>query len=395
VAGGWIFGFAAIRPGAYDLGLAYLGGAEAWRSGHPERVFTWISTPFLAMVMALATRAGSSEALAAAFNLFNVGLAAVLIGATWWALRGRLPAWLWWLTLFAALLYAPLSSTLWWKQLNLVALALAAGGFLVIRRGRPGEVAGGALVALSISIKPIAILLPLALLLKPDTRRAGVLSLGWTAALEVVAQAFLAWRAGDPAVLSPLPAISNFAAKSLPSANDWACNVQDFSPTSTLCRLAGGPFWWDLQRLAVLALVFALGLLLLRALRGRGGRSWELFAAACLLSPMLSPLAWSHYQLLLAPMFVVLALGLPRVRAALPRWLLFAAAFLLAEISWTPFGTILGGFAPDGSRLFGVALTAASFAQYFLLAAALLALRGPIRVPARHPGAVLAENAGR
>jgi hypothetical protein len=176
--------------------------------------------------------------------------------------------------------------------------------------------------------------------------------------------------------------------------------VQDFSPTSTLCRLAGGPVLWDLQRLAVLAFVLGLGWLLWRSLRGHDGRSWELFAGACLLSPMLSPLAWTHYQLLLAPMFLVLATRLPRSREALPRWLLLGAAFLLAEISWTPLGTIAdlagaGSFAPPGSRAYGNLLTAASFAQYFLLAAAVRSLAPPRTVPSRHNRPVLVENAGR
>src|SRR5690349_261908 len=39
-----------------DLGLAYAGGQEAWASGHPEHVWTWISTPFLGMAMAIVSR---------------------------------------------------------------------------------------------------------------------------------------------------------------------------------------------------------------------------------------------------------------------------------------------------------------------------------------------------
>jgi hypothetical protein len=400
VVGGWVAGFAATRPGTYDLGLAYLGGAEAWASGRPERVFTWISTPFLAMLMAVATRVASAGTLAVAFNVFNVALAIALIAATWWGLRGRLPVRLWWLTLFAAVLFAPLSSTLWWKQLNLLALALAVAGFALLRRDRKADPWAAALIALSISIKPIVILLPLVLLLRADSRRAGLYLVGWTALLEAVAQAFLAWRAHDLAVLSPLPALTNFTAKSLPAANGWACNVQDFSPTSTVCRLTGGPFFWDLQRLAVLAFVLGLAWLLWRALRGFDARTWEMFAAACLLSPMLSPLAWSHYQLLLGPMFVVLVVRLPRTPEALPRWLLLGGAFLLAEISWTPIGTIadlagLGSLAPPGSRAYGSLLTAAAFAQYFLLTAAILALAPARPVPSRHPGRLLVENAGR
>jgi len=371
-----VFGFAALKPGTYDLGLAYLGGAEAWRSGHPENVFTWVSTPFLAMLMALATRVAGADALAFAYNLFDTALALGALAVTGAVLRGRLAPWLWWATLFAAALFGPLSSTLWWKQLNLVVLVLAAAGFALLRRGRGGDLAGAGLIALSLSVKPLLVLLPVALLVRAETRRAGVYAIGWTVALEVVAQVFLAWRADNLATLSPLPALANFAAKSLPAADGWACNVQNFSPTSMLCRLADGPVLWNLQRATVLALVAVLGLLLLRALSDHDSRSWELFAGAALLSPMLSPLAWSHYQLLLAPMFLVLVATIPRDAASRPLWLLVGAAFVLSEISWTPIGTIAdlaraGWLAPAGSRGYGILLTTASFAQYFLLAAAI------------------------
>src|SRR5713226_9286104 len=50
-----------------DFGLAYGGGVEAWASGHPERVTTWFSTPFLALVMAVITRLGSEQVTAHVF----------------------------------------------------------------------------------------------------------------------------------------------------------------------------------------------------------------------------------------------------------------------------------------------------------------------------------------
>jgi hypothetical protein len=145
--------------------------------------------------------------------------------------------------------------------------------------------------------------------------------------------------------------------------------------------------------------VLVLALLVLRSLAGAPGRSWELFAAACLLSPMVSPLAWTHYQLMLAPMFVLLLVRLPRERAALPKWLLLALAYLLAEISWTPVGTIVGlvpgagQLAPAGSRPYGILLTAATFAQYFLLAAAVRWFFESTPNQIVHGEPVLSENA--
>jgi hypothetical protein len=392
---------AARMPGTRDVGLAYLGGVEAFRSGHPETVFTWISTPFLAMVMALATRLASAEQLANAYNLFNIGLAVALIAITWARLRGRVDARTWWMTLLAAVIFAPLISTLWWKQFSLLALALAAGGFALLRdRAGRFDLAASVLIGLSISVKPIVILLPFALLLRRDSRRVGLYSLAWLAFLQAAAQAFLAWRAGDPGTLSPLPALANFATKSLPQTNGWACNIQNLSPTAMLCRVLGGPEQWTLQRLSVATTVLLLGLLLLRSLSGAAGRSWEFFAAACLLSPMVSPIAWTHYQLLLAPMFLILAVRLPRDREALPRWFLLAAAYLLAEISWTPLGTIAdlvgaGLFAPPGSRAYGILLTGAAFSQYFLLAVALRWFFEARRTRIVHGPPVLTENAGR
>lgn len=369
--------YAALRPGTYDVGLAYTGGEVAFRTGHPETLFTWVSTPFLAMLMALLSREASVDQVAAAYNLLNIAVAAGLIATVWASLRGRVGTAFWWVSLFGAVILAPLSSSLWWKQFNILALVLALAGFAVIRSGEGRrDLAGSALVALSISIKPIVFLLPLVLLLRRDTRRSGLYALGWIAALQGIAQIFLAYRANDLRALSPLAALTNFSVKSLPQTNGWACNYQNFSPTSTLCRALAGSDHWDLQRVAVFAFVLVFALVLLGALAGTGGRSWEFFAAACLLSPMFSPIAWSHYQLLLAPMILLLAIQLPRDRGALQKWVLLGAGYLLAELTWTPIGTVLdlaGGPQLLGSRYSfyeGIVLTAAQFAQYFVLAAA-------------------------
>ena len=391
--------YGASRPGTYDIGLAYSGGAEAFRSGHPEAVFTWVSTPFLAMLMALVTRVASADQAAMAYNLLNLALAVGLIAVVWAKLRVRVEPALWWVSLFAAVIFAPLSSSLWWKQFNLLALVLVVAGFALIRSHRSfegetsppvgrarqslraahplwGDFTGAALVGLSISIKPVVFLLPLLLLLRRDTRRAGLYSLAWIAAFQGLAQIFLAYRARDLATLWPRAALANFSVKSLPETNGWACAHENFSPTSTLCRLVGSAADWNLQRAAVFAIVVLFAVLLLRLLASGPGRSWDLFATACLLSPMFSPIAWTHYQLFLAPMMLLLAVELPRDRTALPRWVLLAVAYLLAELIWTPVGTLAD--IAGGSQLFGLrflpikemVLTAAQFSQYFVLAAA-------------------------
>jgi len=199
-------------------------------------------------------------------------------------------------------------------------------------------------------------------------------------------------------VLSPLQALVNFTSKS--DAENSACNVQNFSPTSVLCRLLRGPELWPLQRLAVVALVATLAFLAWRALGDRPVRSWHVLAFAAVLSPMLSPIAWTHYSLLLAPLFLLLAFELPLSREALPTWILAGLAYLLAELSWTPIGTIadvatrFGLLAPTSLRVYGMLLTAASFAQYFLLAAAIRFFAGGRDRIYRSRGA-LAQNSSR
>src|ERR1700682_3193078 len=50
-----------------DFGLAYHGGLEAWASGHPERLFSWFSTAFLALAMAVISRMASEDVAARVF----------------------------------------------------------------------------------------------------------------------------------------------------------------------------------------------------------------------------------------------------------------------------------------------------------------------------------------
>src|SRR2546421_13007311 len=135
-----------------DLGLAYTGGQEAWASGHPERVSTWISTPFLGMAMALVSRVLSVTTATFLLTIINLAIVLAGIGLTWGRLRAHLAPPLWWSALLAALGLAPIGSTLWWKQFNIVALGLAAAGFMWARPGR--RIGPPALGALSICIKP-------------------------------------------------------------------------------------------------------------------------------------------------------------------------------------------------------------------------------------------------
>ena len=354
-----------------DLGLAYTGGQEAWASGHPERVSTWISTPFLGMAMALVSRVLSVTTATFLLTIVNLAIVLAGIGLTWWRLRAHLAPLLWWSTLLAALVFAPIASTLWWKQFNIVALGLAAAGFMWSRQGR--SIGPAALIALSIAIKPIIILLPLALLIRSESRKTGWWAIGWIVGLMALAQAFLAWRARNLRDLSPIPALQTFLERPI----QWACHPENYSPYSLVCRASGGQYFsW--QRLVTTAGVLLLILMAVDVIRGHPGRSWVIFAFACLLSPMVSPIAWSHYQILLLPMFVLLAVEFALRGASMIQWLSVAAAYLLAELTWRPLGTLVGAFRYlfSGQReniqnMYHV-MAVAEFAQYVLLIAALI-----------------------
>ena len=354
-----------------DLGLAYTGGQEAWASGHPERVSTWISTPFLGMAMALVSRVLSVTTATFLLTIVNLAIVLAGIGLTWRRLRAHLAPLLWWSTLLAALVFAPIASTLWWKQFNIVALGLAAAGFMWSRQGR--SIGPAALIALSIAIKPIVILLPLALLIRSDSRKTGWWAIGWIVGLMALAQAFLAWRARNLRDLSPIPALQTFLERPI----QWACHPENYSPYSLVCRASGGQYFsW--QRLVTTAGVLLLILMAVDVIRGHPGRSWVIFGFACLLSPMVSPIAWSHYQILLLPMFVLLAVEFALRGASMIQWLSVAAAYLLAELTWRPLGTLVGAFRYlfSGQReniqnMYHV-MAVAEFAQYVLLIAALI-----------------------
>lgn len=369
---GWWSYRAFHEPLTFDVGLAYQGGEVAWDTGHPETLATWISTPFLAVIMALLSQVMSADAAADLITALNVAVVVTLLVVVWRSLLNTLPRWAWWLSLCAAAVYAPMVSSLWWKQFNLVALGLAVLGFWLVRGGSTRR--GAAAVAVSICFKPIVVLLPIVLLLRRDTRRAGVYACAFTAALLILAQAVLALRAGDLGALDPFPALRAFSERAQP-ANVWACHYENFSPTSTICRLSGGDDF-NVVRAAALLGTGLFAALLLDLVRGLPGRSWELFALACVFSPMVSPIAWSHYQVLLAPLMLVLFWHFVRERARWTMWLWLAAAYALAMAFWQPYGTLPGWIREqvigqdESQRILVAVAGVAQFSQYVLLVTA-------------------------
>ena len=193
-----------------DFGLAYQGGVEAWNSGHPQRLLTWTGTPFYAVVMAAVSRIERVDVAARVFSGINVIVWGTLLNVIWRRISDRVPSTFWWATYVAAVLFAPAISTIFWLQPNLIVFGLALAGFVLVGRRDP---LGGFLIGLSIALKPIAILLPLALLLRRQTREAGIWAIATTAVLSFAGLGFLAWRAGDPSVLNPIAYLAGFLSK--------------------------------------------------------------------------------------------------------------------------------------------------------------------------------------
>jgi hypothetical protein len=357
-------------PQAWDFQPAYHAGQAAWANGHPERRVLWDGTPLLAALMAFLSRVVSLRTAADLMTVLNVALVLGVVGLVLRRLRGQLsPVW-WWITAFALLSFGPVMSTVWWKQFNIVALALALGGFELLRQRRMRSAA--ALIGLGVAIKPLAFLLPFVLLARRETRRVGAQALGWAVALNFAGLALLAARAHDLGVLDPVRAFQNFTDKVKPGNGGWACKSLNFAPGSLLCRLMGDHDWF-LQHVVVWAAVALLGAWVIDALRGRRATSWEVFAFTCPLSIMLSPLDWAHYQVMLAPLFVLLLVRFVRDGAGVGAWAGLAAAFALASLMWEPYGTLPGAIRAlvsthsETSQDIRSVDSVAQFAQYVLV----------------------------
>ncbi len=340
----WWAGRAFYDSYPWDTGLAYHGGQVAWATGHPERLVSWMSTPFLGAVMALLSRVVSGRGAAALVTALNliawVGAVSVVLHRT---RRLLAPRW-WWIAAFGLLSFAPLMSSVWFKQFNPIVLVLAAAGFELVRRCRVGW--GAAAIGLSVAIKPMAILLPFVMLARRGTRRAGALALAWIVGLNVAAQGLMAIWAGNLATLDPLIEVRNFINKTKPNGI-FTCLPSNFAPVTLLCRETGGIQHWTLQQITVWAALLLLGAWVVAALRGRRPTSWEVFAFTCPFSVMFSSLQWTHYQIMLAPLLFLLLFRFASEGAGPGAWAGLAIAFGLASLIWAP----LGG-APYGS-IFG------------------------------------------
>jgi len=353
-----------------DLRVLHAGGTAAWQTGHPEQARDWLSTSFLALVMGLVSRVASLKAATVALNTLNMLLVLGTLAVVWSWLRGRLRPLLWWATLGCAVSYSPILSTIRWKQLNLIVLVLAMVGFALIRRGRWPW--GPAAVGLSLALKPLVIVLPLALLARRDTRTAGASCLAVAAALTFLGQGFLALRAHDAALLSPVSVFQNFSRR----ATAFQSEPENLSPQALVQNLTRRND--AVQRGVVLLGVVVALLLANESLRRSPGKSWEIFAFALLFSTLVGPISWSHYQVLLLPMFVLLAYEFSLEGAGSAFWIALVFAYVLACLTQRPLeftvpGALRALFTGRPERWADVTQTLAlsQFAPYFLYAAAL------------------------
>jgi hypothetical protein len=339
-----------------DFGLAYHAGLLAWSSGHPEPLGTWTGTPFLGLVMAAITQVATLEAGTLVMLAANLVVWGGLLLAVWSRLQDLVPSRWWWSTLASAAVFAPAISNIFWMQPNLIVLALALGGVALMGRR---NLAAGLLIGTALALKPILILLPFAFLLHRASRRAGSWAIVVAAALSAIGLGFLAWRAGDLSVANPIAYLAQFLTKG--RGPDYACVPENYSPLALLCRF-GVPASTTLT-VAVAGVVLVAGWLVTRRLRDAPDARWELFAAAGLLSPMLGPIGWAVYQVLLAPLMLLLAYQFWTYRAPVFLWVNLGGVFLLTMLIWDP----LESLALTPVPLLVVSYTLGQFAQYYLL----------------------------
>lgn len=340
-----------------DFGSAYHAGQVAWSTGHPEVVTTsWLGTPFYALVMGVISRAASLQPATFSMLAANLLVWGALLVSVWGRLRDHAPATWWWGTFVAAAVFAPAITTIYWMQINLIIFGLTVSGVALL--GRHDRLAA-AMIGVGLAIKPILVLLPFILLLRRDTRRAAEWSIAVAALLTVIGLGFLAWRAGDLSVANPMSYLSKFQTQARGPAN--ACVIENYSPVALLCRLGVHPT--TALAAAVAFAVLGIGWLVIRQLQNDQHARWELFAMAALLSPMLGPIGWAIFQLLIAPLMLLLAYQFWAERAPVFFWANLGVVFLLTMLVWDP----LESYAGTSVSVLVVSYTAGQFAQYFLI----------------------------
>jgi len=275
-----------------------------------------------------------------------------------------------WFVVIALVAWGPLAGSIWWKQVNLLVMALAFGGWALLGK-RSGWAA--ALIGLSIAIKPLAILLPVFLVFHRDTRRAAIASIGWVIGPNAIGLAYLAWRAHDTSAADPIAYYNHWTDRTVGA---YVCTKGPISPASLGCRLLGTQHL-DVTRLLVLATLGIVTLLALGTLRGCVGTSFRVLAWACLLSPMVGTIEWPHYQIMFAPMLILLVVSFIRGRGPFQLVVATAVAYALTTLVWYPAMSLpyqvsswFGGHRETLPALYRI-LTITMLGQYLLIAVGL------------------------
>lgn len=366
-------------PSTRDAGYFYNGAKFAVEDGNPWRELAWLQLPAVILVLAPVTQVLTESATAWFMTLLNLVVALGLAAWAFWWLSARCARWLTWLVVVALVLWAPLAGTFWWKQLNLLVLALALAGFVLAPR-RPW--AAGALMGFSIALKPLVAFLPLFLLVRRDTRKSAIATVA--AAALVTIGGLLVMAAGGGSA-DPVAYYREFDDRGF----NWYCTPSNASPTGLACRIMGEETY-GVTRVLVSAAVVLLVALAIGLLRGTSSGSLEVFAWAALLSPMVGPVTWPHYGVMLAPMFLVLIARAWEWGSRVEVWAGLAMAYALSQIAWSPARSAIGQLSPGPEPLDQVFRTfaAASMAPFVLLAVALavggttVALHGDATGPA-------------
>jgi uncharacterized membrane protein len=352
-------------PSARDFATYYHGAELGWTTGNPWREVYWLQLPAIVLVFGPLTQVMSRSAGAWLVTLVNLIAAVGLAAAALWWLYARCARWFSWLVVIALVGWGALAGAIWWKQLNLLVLALALVGFVVSER-RPWL--AGVLIGVSIALKPLALLLPVFLLFHRETRRAAIVAIGSAAAVTFGGLVVVALGGGS---ISPFTYYRTFDDRTVES---FACNRVNASPTGFACRVMGVENF-DVTRFLVLCGIAVLVALALGLLRDTSGTSLVVFAWACLLSPMAAPLEWAHYSVMLAPMFLVLAAQAWQERTRLELWFGLFVAYALSQIVWNPARSLPAQFESGAESLDDVYRTMAvgAMAQIVLVAVALVA----------------------
>jgi hypothetical protein len=382
--GAILVGFAILAIGVralgsghpYDFGFYYRGAAAAWEHGDPTVVDGWLGTPFMAAVLAPLTAHFTMGQLAVALSFVNLALLIIgclLVTRALTPACGRGAAFA--IAASVTVLFAPAVSTVWWRQFNVIVVALAVAGFLRLRRGHATSAC--LLIGVSVALKPLVVLVPIALLLRRETRRVGLASLILIAALTVGAQAVLVTRGAPVASLSPARIVRDSTERMSDPAGSHACHPANLSPGAFLCRTVGTDHW-NVQRAVALVIAIVVAAALLVAVRRYPARSFEYFAVAAGASVLFGPIEWTHYQVALVPLIAVTTLHLWRRPRMVPLVALVLAVLTLGLV-WSPSmvvadfaARVAGGSSLDASF---VLMRVTAYAQLALFAIAAFVLR--------------------